>query len=142
VSPNPGGRVGVPPEIRQAAREHTQAAIDALVGCLTSKKENIRILAAEALLNRAWGKPTEHVQTEVTVGGTMDYSKLSDEEVHALEAIVAKAAITSPGKETERKALEAADEKELNSEIQDAEVIEKKEEIEITKTEDSSSKLP
>jgi hypothetical protein len=60
-SGNPGGR---PKGIEALAREHTPAAIAALVDALRSPKE--RVGAAVALLDRGWGKPT------VTVEGNLD----------------------------------------------------------------------
>ena len=62
-SGNPGGR---PKGIEALAREHTPAALAALVDALRSPKE--RVPAAVALLDRGWGKPT------VTVEGNMEHT--------------------------------------------------------------------
>jgi hypothetical protein len=51
-------------DIQELAREHTPAAIAALVDALKRPKEAVP--AAVALLDRGWGKPT------VTVEGSMD----------------------------------------------------------------------
>ncbi len=59
VSGNPGGRPALPPEIkhvRELAREYTQAAVDALVGVLSSNSDSARVAAASALIDRGWGK--------------------------------------------------------------------------------------
>jgi HEAT repeat protein len=55
-SGNPAGR---PKGIEALAREHTPAAIAALVDALRSPKE--RVPAAVALLDRGWGKPSQTI---------------------------------------------------------------------------------
>ena len=62
-SGNPGGR---PKGIEALAREHTPAALAALVDALRSPRE--RVGAAVALLDRGWGKPT------VTVEGNLEHT--------------------------------------------------------------------
>ena len=62
-SGNPGGR---PKGIEALAREHTPAALAALVDALRSPRE--RVSAAVALLDRGWGKPT------VTVEGNVEHT--------------------------------------------------------------------
>jgi hypothetical protein len=57
-SGNPAGR---PKGIEALAREHTAAAIGALVKALESPKE--RVPAAVALLNRGWGLPKQQIET-------------------------------------------------------------------------------
>ena len=56
-SPNPLGRPRGDFQVRQLARTHTAAAIQALVDALASKNERTRITAAEAILDRGWGRP-------------------------------------------------------------------------------------
>jgi hypothetical protein len=56
---NPAGR---PKGIEQLARQHTPAAIAALVAALKSPKE--RVPAAVALLNRGWGLPKQPIETD------------------------------------------------------------------------------
>jgi len=64
-SGNPGGRPAVPVDVIEAARARTALAIDTLAKvCLHSDDDRSRIAAAVALLDRAWGKPTE--RREVT----------------------------------------------------------------------------
>ena len=57
-SGNPSGR---PKGIEALAREHTAAAIQALVAALSRPKEAVP--AAIALLDRGWGKPVQSVTT-------------------------------------------------------------------------------
>lgn len=58
-SGNPGGRPRAELDVQELARAHTPDAIAALVAALTSPRE--RVAAATALLDRAWGRPTQHV---------------------------------------------------------------------------------
>ena len=64
-SGNPGGRIGVSPRVREAARAHTEAAIMVLAAALEDDNGRTRIAAAEALLDRGWGKPA---QTQIVQG--------------------------------------------------------------------------
>jgi hypothetical protein len=59
VSGNPAGR---PRGIELLAREHTPAAIAALVAALSQPRE--RVAAAVALLDRGWGKPKQPMTGE------------------------------------------------------------------------------
>jgi len=59
-SGNPGGRPGGVAEVRELARTHTAEAI----GCLLKEMRHgdtshARIAAANALLDRGWGRPTQ-----------------------------------------------------------------------------------
>ncbi len=73
------------------ARQHTSTALTALVDI--AKKggsESARVAAANALLDRAYGKPTqshEHSGPGGTPITTVDLSKVSDEQLDTLEAI-------------------------------------------------------
>ena len=59
VSGNPGGRPRAALDVQELARAHTPDAIQALVAALSSPRE--RVSAAVALLDRGWGKPTQHL---------------------------------------------------------------------------------
>jgi len=59
-SGNPSGRPKDVGPIKELAKLHTQAAIDALVGALTDENGRTRVAAAEAILDRGYGKPTQH----------------------------------------------------------------------------------
>jgi hypothetical protein len=48
--------------MRAAAREHTAAALQALVDALSDNK--LRVAAAKALLDRGWGKPAQAMTGE------------------------------------------------------------------------------
>lgn len=63
-SGNPGGRPKADIRLKDLAREHTDAAIDTLVKGLKAKGERTRIAAAEALLDRGYGKPSQHHEVD------------------------------------------------------------------------------
>lgn len=63
-SGNPGGRPPLPPEIkhvREMARAYTEQAIAALVEVLASDSASARVAAANALIDRGWGKSEQPI---------------------------------------------------------------------------------
>ena len=62
-SGNPGGRPREIGEIKELARCHTSAAFEALRGIMSDEKAppSARVAAAEAILNRGWGRPSQIV---------------------------------------------------------------------------------
>jgi len=70
-SGNPNGRPALPEstrKVREAAREHTEAAIKTLVDVMTdtSAPQSARVAAANALLDRGYGKAPQHIEADVT----------------------------------------------------------------------------
>jgi hypothetical protein len=62
VSGNPGGVPKGLAEVKELARVHTNRAIDALATIAENgKTAQARIAASVALLDRAWGRPTQPV---------------------------------------------------------------------------------
>ena len=61
-SGNPGGRPKVVAEVRELARAHTGEAVQTLVSIMTDPKSapGARVSAANALLDRGYGKPPQH----------------------------------------------------------------------------------
>ena len=55
-SGNANGRPPIPEDVKEAARALTVEALDTLRECLRDKSGAVRVRAAEALLDRAWGK--------------------------------------------------------------------------------------
>lgn len=57
-SGNPGGRKPIPAEVKEAARALTPKCLAVLeeVMCNTEEKGSARVSAAQALLDRGWGK--------------------------------------------------------------------------------------
>src|SRR5262245_14683911 len=66
-SGNPGGRPKEIAEVKELARQHMPAAIDALVSIMNNPKASdaARVSAATALLDRGYGKPQQHIDAEV-----------------------------------------------------------------------------
>src|SRR6187551_2201749 len=62
-SGNPGGRPKVVAEVRELARKHTSEAVETLVSIMTNTKAApaARVSAANALLDRGYGKPPQHI---------------------------------------------------------------------------------
>ena len=62
ASGNPGGRPAALAEVKQLARQHTALAIQKLAHIAEhGHSEMAQIAAANALLDRAWGRPTQPV---------------------------------------------------------------------------------
>jgi hypothetical protein len=65
TSGNPGGRPKDEARVAELARSHTIEAIDTLVELMRhGKDERVRGTAAQALLDRGWGKPKLEVINE------------------------------------------------------------------------------
>ena len=60
-SGNPGGRPKGYAEITGAARAHGEASIKVLAEALKHKDHRIRIVAAQSLLDRGYGKPAQSI---------------------------------------------------------------------------------
>ena len=60
-----------PTDIRSLARQHTALAVKTLVGIAAQRTapQSARVAAAQALLDRGWGKPKQEVEVnqEVTI---------------------------------------------------------------------------
>jgi hypothetical protein len=65
-SGNPGGRPKVVAEVKEFARAHTHEAIETLVSIMSNPKAApaARVSAANALLDRGYGKPPQHITGE------------------------------------------------------------------------------
>lgn len=71
------------------AKAHTAIALKTLVDVCKSDKESgsARVAAANALLDRAYGKPTQAVQHTGAIG-TYDLTRVSDADLDRLETIL------------------------------------------------------
>lgn len=75
------------------ARLHTSVALTALVDIAKKgESESARVAAANALLDRAYGKPTQAHEHKGSIG-TYDLTKLSDDELDRLETILGPLAL-------------------------------------------------
>ena len=94
--PNPGGRPKLLANVRDLAREMTEKAIHTLVSVMDGRQSppNARVAAAVALLDRGWGRPPSMLEVSAMEGEpsstALDYSKLTDKELHDLERLIVK----------------------------------------------------
>ena len=83
TSGNPGGRPRVVADVQQLARERSPEAINILANVMRDEKAPpaARVAAANALLDRGYGKPTQPISQTLT---KIDPSTMSDEELAAI----------------------------------------------------------
>jgi hypothetical protein len=69
TSGNPGGRPRALADVQEAARAHTELAIGTLARIMAdeSAPPAARASAAQALLDRAWGKPAQQINQDLTM---------------------------------------------------------------------------
>lgn len=104
-SGNPGGRPKELAQVKELARAHTVEAVETLVEVMkTARSAVARIMAADSVLNRGWGKPTQAVELTGKDGRPIqteqvgpDLSKLSDEQIKELEGLLAAASAEPAG---------------------------------------------
>ena len=93
-SGNPSGRPREDPTLREAARSHTKEALDTLVAVMRAKRSpaSAKVAAANALLDRGYGKPAQSM--EVTGKDGADLAPKLDilEVARSLGFILASAA--------------------------------------------------
>jgi len=65
-SGNPSGRPKAVFQLQEIARKHTPEAIKTLVAALKAENEGTRVAAANALLDRGWGKPAQTIDATIT----------------------------------------------------------------------------
>ena len=80
-SGNPGGRPRFPDEFREMARASSDAAFRVIIELMVSTKTppSVRLAAANAVLDRAYGRPT----IPVTTNFTTQIEQMSDDELLA-----------------------------------------------------------
>ena len=83
ISGNPGGRPKVLGDVQELAREKSPEAITTLANIMRDDKAPpaARVAAANALLDRGYGKPTQPISQTVA---RVDPSSISDEELAAI----------------------------------------------------------
>ena len=83
TSGNPGGRPRVLADVQELARERSPEAINILATVMRDEKAPpaARVAAANALLDRGYGKPTQPISQTLT---KIDPSTMSDEELAAV----------------------------------------------------------
>lgn len=94
-SGNPGGRPKADIELRALARTYTQEAVKTLAAVMRkAKTPQSRAFAAEKLLERGWGKPTQHVTADLNI-----WDKLKPDERDILERLLAESLGVAGGDE-------------------------------------------
>ncbi len=68
-SGNPGGRPKLPAEIREMFQARSQEALEVLIRCLQSNDDRIAMMAAQAILDRGYGKPVQSIDANITEDG-------------------------------------------------------------------------
>ena len=83
VSGNPGGRPKVLGDVQELARQRSPEAINTLAGIMDDCKapSAARVAAANSLLDRGYGKPTQPISQTLT---KIDPSMMSDAELAAI----------------------------------------------------------
>lgn len=66
ISGNPGGRVGLPADVRQMLEDAVPQAVATLLNLISSKDDRVSLAATEALLSRLYGKPAQQINANVT----------------------------------------------------------------------------
>jgi hypothetical protein len=64
-SGNPGGRSKLPADIREAFKAKAPEALEVLTRCLQSDDDRIAMMAAQAILDRGYGKPTQSIDANI-----------------------------------------------------------------------------
>src|SRR6476659_10782538 len=64
-SGNPGGRARLPADIREAFKAKAPQALEVLTRCLQSGDDRIAMLAAQAILDRGYGKPVQAIDANI-----------------------------------------------------------------------------
>ena len=87
VSDNPGGRPKLPAEIREMFQASSQEALEVLTRCLQSDDDRIAMMAAQAILDRGYGKPTQSIDANITEdGGPVRYYAEVPKKAESTEA--------------------------------------------------------
>jgi hypothetical protein len=100
-SGNPGGRPKVIAEVKELAKEHTVEAIQTLVSIMTNPKfaPAARVTAANALLDRGYGRPPQHITGEVAasyVARLPEPAKSAEEWLASLGEVQSKPLLSGP----------------------------------------------
>src|SRR5215831_1227287 len=80
ISGNPSGRPKVAAELRELAAEYTEDAVLTILSVMRNKKVSpaARLTAAGMILDRAWGKPHQTVDSNTHVSGNLSHEQWID----------------------------------------------------------------
>jgi hypothetical protein len=65
-SGNPGGRSKLPADIREAFKARAPQALEVLTRCLQSNDDRVAMMAAQAILDRGYGKPAQSIDAKIS----------------------------------------------------------------------------
>ena len=65
VSGNPGGRPKLPAEIKEMFQAKGPEALEVLTRCLQSGDDRVAMMAAQAILDRGYGRPTQSIDANI-----------------------------------------------------------------------------
>ena len=77
-SGNPGGRSKLPADIREAFKAKAPEALEVLTRCLQSDDDRIAMMAAQAILDRGYGKPTQSIDVREDGGSVRYYAEMPE----------------------------------------------------------------
>jgi hypothetical protein len=72
-SGNPGGRPKLPAEVKEAFQAKASNALAVLVRCLESDDDRIAMLAAQAILDRGYGRPPQTIDANINEDSNVRY---------------------------------------------------------------------
>lgn len=78
---NPGGRIGLPAEVRVMLEKAVPQAVEKLVELIGSEDDRISLAASEALLSRLYGRPA------LAIDATVKDATIGDLHLQALQEI-------------------------------------------------------
>ena len=94
TAPNPGGKTGEYHETVALARQTSVAAMRKVIEKMDSNDDRVAFIAAQAILDRAWGKPKDYDPKEAQASGLrFDIDALTPEERAVLLAIIRRGAV-------------------------------------------------
>lgn len=93
VSGNPGGRPKTESKMRELARSYAENALCTLVDIMQNGSERARVVAAIAILDRGYGRPTQDIEVrkQEPEESELDLSTLTNDELSQLAKLMTKA---------------------------------------------------
>ena len=92
---NPGGRPKLDEEYKALVKANTVAAMQVVISLLSSDREDIKLKAAQEIIDRAYGKAAQPIvgsddHDPINMRVKQDLTRLSDVELAQLEQLVDK----------------------------------------------------
>ncbi len=80
-SGNPSGRPKIPDDIKKILKLQAPNALQKLLTLMESDDERIALVAANSILDRAWGKPVQATEHSGPDGEPIEVANVSDLEI-------------------------------------------------------------